>query len=144
MILLILVRRSFRAFPSSTSVFCSVSSDSAAGFSALVKIKFARRCGWHRNFQISTSIFHDILEWVIINVKGQSRNFSSIVEFLFVGSQLLCFCEVRRIGHIFPNPCHAVSGMVVCFLVSLSLGHVFPSGGSSFKKVNLVETCPWI
>ena len=65
------------------NVFCLVSSDGAAGFPATsAQWSFTRHCGWHRNFQLSTRILHDILEFF---------------------SPLLLFFAFRCIGHIFPN-----------------------------------------
>ena len=72
MIFVILVRRSFHAFPhrfigfNNTSAFCLVFLNCATGFPDLFTLKFVRHCGWHRNFQISTRIFHDFL-WIPYN-----------------------------------------------------------------------------
>ena len=110
MIFMILVRRSFHAFPqrfigfNNTSVFCLVFFNCATNFPVLVTLKFARHCGWHRNFQLSTRIFRDILEFFIIRINEVNATQSSgIVELWFLGDPfLLCFA-FRRIGHIFPN-----------------------------------------
>ena len=74
MIFMTLVKRSFHAFPQrfigfkNTSVFCLEFFNCATGFPVLITLKFARHCGWHRNVQLSTRIFHDILELVKIRI----------------------------------------------------------------------------
>ena len=84
--------------------FCLVFFNCATCFSVLITLKFARHCGWHRNFQLSTHIFHDILEFHIrwINEVNTTQS-SGIVKLRFLDSLLLLLFAFRCIGHIFPN-----------------------------------------
>ena len=72
-IFMILVRRSFHAFPhrfigfNNASVFC-LALVNATGFPVLLTLMFARHCGWHQNFQLSTRIFHDVFEFLTTRI----------------------------------------------------------------------------
>ena len=69
-----------------------------------LKCKSARHCGWHRNFQLSTRILHDVFEFLIIRISEvNTMQFSGIVELRFFDSPLWLFFALRRIRHIFPN-----------------------------------------
>ena len=46
------------------SVFCLALLFNAAGLPVLLASSFARHCSWHRNFQLSTRVFDDILEFL--------------------------------------------------------------------------------
>ena len=76
----------------------------ATSFPVLLTLKFAKRCGWHRNFQVSTRSHHDILEFLIIRINEVNTTQSSgTVELRFFDSPLLLLFAFRRIRHIFPN-----------------------------------------
>ena len=62
-----------------TSVFCLVSSNSAAGFNAtsVQGSSFTKHCCWHRNCQLSTSILHDILEFSMFRTNEVNTTQSS-------------------------------------------------------------------
>ena len=96
MMFMIFVMRSFHAYPHSfvgftnTSIFCLVFSNCDTGFPVLATLEFLRRCGWHRNFQHSTSIFHYTLEFLIIRINEiNTAQFSGIIEFWFLDGPLL-------------------------------------------------------
>ena len=69
MIFMILVRRSFHALPrrfiglNNASVFSLAIFLNATGFPVLHTLNFARHCGWHRNFRLSTRILHNL--WIL-------------------------------------------------------------------------------
>ena len=87
-----------------TSVFCLVFFNCATGFPVLIALKLARHCGWHWIFHLSTRIFLDILEFLIITINEINTTQSSgIVELWFLEAHHLLFFAFRRIGHIFPN-----------------------------------------
>ena len=92
-----LVRRSFHALPRSfiglnnASVFC-LALVNATGFPALLTLKFARHCGWHRNFQLSTRILNNILRFSIIKINEVNTTQSpGIVDLRFCDGLLLLF-----------------------------------------------------
>ena len=106
----ILVMRSFHAYPHSvvgfncTSTFCLVFSNCATGFPARTMLKFTRHCCWHRNFQLSSSICHFSLEFLIVRVNEvNTTQTSGIVELWFLDFPLLLLFAFRCIGHMFPH-----------------------------------------
>ena len=101
--------------------------------------KSARHCCWHRNFQLSTSICHDTLQFIISKFNSENTTQSSgIIEFWLLDGPLFLFALRCIWCHISG---HTLSGLeVVCFLVSLSLDHVYPSSGFSFSTMNLVKS----
>ena len=109
MIFVVLVRRSFHAFPrrfidfNHTSIFRIVLSSCATSLPVLITLKFARHCSWHENFQLSASIIHEIFEFFIRINEVNTTQSSCIVELWFLESPFLLFFAFRRIGHIFPN-----------------------------------------
>ena len=72
-----------------TSVFCCV--QQCGNFPCYFgTMKLTKHCCWHRNFQLSTSIVHDILEFVIIKINETNTTQSSdIVELWFLDGPLL-------------------------------------------------------
>ena len=151
---MILVRRSFHAFPrrfvgfNNASIFCLVFSNRATGLPVLATLKFAVHCSWHRNFQLSTRIFHKTLEFLIIRINEvNTTQFFSIVELRFFDSPLLLFFAFRRIRHIFPNlwPQSVWSGCGLVFLSVFSQTmYIHPSGGFSSNTVNLVTLSTYL
>ena len=90
-----------------TSVFCLAFPNSAVGFPTALYRYFATHCGWHRNFQLSTSGFHCELEFfIILFFEEYSSQLSGIVDFWFLDSpSLFCFllCYMRHMRpHIWP------------------------------------------
>ena len=112
MIFMISVRSSFHSDShrfvsfSSAGVFCLVSSNGAAGFTATsVQWSFTRHCCWHRNFQLSTSIFHfklELIPRVQVNEVNTTQS-SGIIKFWFLDSPLLLFFAFWCIRHMFPH-----------------------------------------
>ena len=125
-----------------TCVFCLTIFRDAAGFPVLFASVFARHCSWHRNFQLSTRIFHDILEFFVswINEVNTTQS-SGIVELWFLDGPLLLLFSFRRFRQIFPSlwPQGVWSGGRLVFCQSVP-DHVYPSGGFSFNILNLVKT----
>ena len=81
------------------SVFRLAMLFNATGFHVLLTLKFARHCGWHRNFQLSTRILHDIFEFFIIWINEvNTTQFPGIIELRFPDSPLLLLFAFRRIG----------------------------------------------
>ena len=122
----------------------------AAAFTVLLTLKFATHCGWHRNFQLSTRILHDIFGFFIIRINEVNTTQSSgIVELRFFSIAHLCFAlRAGASDTSFQISGHKVSVLeVVCFLVSLNPENVYPSRGFSFNTVNLVNPSitfiPW-
>ena len=68
-VFMVLVLRPFHAYPhrfvglNSTSIFRLVLSNCATSSPVLMKLKSTRHRWWHRNFQLSTGIIHDTLEF---------------------------------------------------------------------------------
>ena len=126
-----------------TSIFCLVFSNCATSFPVLLTLSLAGHCRWHRNFQLSTRILHEILEFFIIWINEvKTTQFSSFVELRFFDSPLTLNLSLRFDASdiSFQISGHRVSGLeVVCFLVSLLPDHVYPSGGFSLRIVNLVK-----
>ena len=105
---MVLALRSFHAYPhtfiglNNASVFCLAILLNATGFPALLRLNFARRCCWHRDF---------LRAFVMISLKSPSSKvnevkttqFSGIVEVWFIDCPLLLFFAFRCIGHIFPH-----------------------------------------
>ena len=92
---MILVKRSFHALSprfvglNNASVFCLALLSNATGFPARITLNLARHCSWHRNFQLSTRILHDVLEFFIIRINEvDTTQFSDIVELRFFDSPL--------------------------------------------------------
>ena len=84
--------------------FCLALLFNAAGLPVLLASSFAWHCSWHRNFQLSTLVFHDILEFFTSWINEvNTTQFSSIVKPRFFDSALLLFFAFRRFRHIFPN-----------------------------------------
>ena len=84
-------------------VFCLSIFRTATGLPALFASGFAKHCSWHRNFQLSTGIHHNILEFSICWINEvNTTQFSSIVELRFFDSPLLLSSSLRRFRHIFP------------------------------------------
>ena len=54
-----------------TSIFALVFPNTEAGFSAVICWCFTRHCCWHRNFQLSTSVFHGVFEFCVRTGLGQ-------------------------------------------------------------------------
>ena len=148
MIFMISVRRSFHAFPhrfiglNNTSIFCLAILFNATGFPVLITLKFARHCGWHRNFQLSTRIFHDILKSLIIRINEvNTTQYSGIVQLWFLDSPLLLFFAFQRIAHIFPNlwPQSVWPGGRL-FSCQSAPGPIVSIRWFSFNTVNLVRS----
>ena len=86
------------------SVFCLAILFNAKVFPVLATLKIARHCGWHQDFQLSTSILHNILDFFICWINEvNTTQCSSIVELQFVHSPLSLFSSLRRFRHIFPH-----------------------------------------
>ena len=74
------------------SYFCLTIFRNATGLPVLFASDFAIHCSWHRNFQLSTCILHDILEFFMCWINEENKpQFSSIVELRFFDSPLLLF-----------------------------------------------------
>ena len=70
----------------------------------LIKLKSARHCCWHRNFQLSSSIFHDTFEFFIIRFNEEiPRNLQALSSFGFSFAELLFPFAFRCIRHMFPH-----------------------------------------
>ena len=102
---MIFLKRSFHAFPhrfislDNANVFCLANLFNATGFPVPLTLKFARHCGWHRNFQLSTRAFHDVFEFSNIRINElNTTQFRGIIELRFLDRQLLLFFAFRRIG----------------------------------------------
>ena len=54
------------------SRFRLVLSNFATGFLVLIQLKSTKYCSWHRDFPLSTSIFHDTLEFFIIRFSTEN------------------------------------------------------------------------
>ena len=96
-------------------------SHTAANFTAVIYYGFTKHCCWHRNYQLSTSIFHGTFEFFIINFNEEDTTLSSgIIELWFL---VIIFCCALRFdvpSIYFHISGHTLSGLeVVCFLVSL-------------------------
>ena len=107
---MIFMKRSFHAVSrrlvgfDNGSVFCLALLFNAAGLPVLLASSFARHCSWHRNTQLSTRVFHDILEFFTSWINEvNTTQFSSIVKPRFFDSPLLLFFALRRFRYIFPN-----------------------------------------
>ena len=84
--------------------FCLALLFNAAGLSVLLASSFARHCSWHQNFQLSTRVFHDILEFFTSWINEvNTTQFSSIVKPRFFDCPLLLFFAFRRFRYIFPH-----------------------------------------
>ena len=112
MIFMIFMKRSFHALSrrlvvgfDNGSVFCLALLFNAAGLPVLLASSFARHCSWHRNFQLSTRVFHDILQFFTswIN-KANTTQFSSIVKPRFFDSPLLLFFAFRPLPIYLSKP----------------------------------------
>ena len=67
-IFVIPVRHTFQSYSqgiNNTSIFCLVFPSIAAGFPAAIYWCFTSHCYWHRNFQLSTSVFHRVFKFFI-------------------------------------------------------------------------------
>ena len=102
-------------------VFCLTNCLNAVGFPVLFASGFAKHCSWHRNFQLSSRIFHNLLEFFVSGINEvNTTQLSGIVKLRFFDSPLLPLFSCRRFRHIFLISGHKESGLeVVCFLVSL-------------------------
>ena len=96
----------------------------------------------HRTFQLSTSIFHYTLEFLIIII-NEEKYHAIFWHFRALASRLPICCFALRFdasdvrSHISG---HTLSCLEVVYcLVSLLLDKVNPSGGFSLNKVNLVK-----
>ena len=113
--------------------------NTAAGFPAAIYWCFTRHCCWHRNFQLSTSVFHGMFKLFIIWFNEEDPPYlSGIIELWFLDGPLLlrfAFCCIRQmLPHIWP---YIVGSFF--FLASLHPDHVYPSGGLWFNKIILVK-----
>ena len=98
-IFVIPVRHTFQSYPrefggiDNTSIVGLVFPNIAAGFSTAIYWCFTRHCCWHRNFQLSTSIFHGMFKFFIIWFNEENTTLSSgIIELRFLdGPSLLYF-----------------------------------------------------
>ena len=87
------------------STFCLVSSNSAASFPATsAQWSFAKHCCWHRNFQLSTSILHCILKFLVFRINEVNTTLISVmIELWFLDSPLLFFLTFWCIRHTFSH-----------------------------------------
>ena len=125
-----------------TSIFCLVLSNCATGFPVLTKLKSTRHCCWHRNLQLSTSIFHFSLNSSSSSsMKKIPRDLLALSSFGFSMAHF-CFSLRFDVSDIcFHKSGHTLSGLeVVCFLVSLHPNHVCPSSEYNESR----EACPCI
>ena len=75
-----------------TRIFRFALSNCATSFPVLLKLHSTRHCCWHRNFQLSSSIYRDILEFLTIRINEVNTTQSSgIIELWFLDSPLLLF-----------------------------------------------------
>ena len=148
MIFMIFVKGSFHTLPrrfvglNNASVFRLAILFNATGFPVLLTLSLARHCDWHRNFQFSTRILHDILEFFIIWINEvNTTQFSGIVELRFCDSPLMLFFAFRRVRHIFPNlgPQSVWSGGLLFSCQSPFTDHVYACSSFSSNTVNLVK-----
>ena len=100
-----------------TSIFRLVFPNTAAAFTAAIYWCFTWHCCWHRNFQLSTTVFHGSSG----SMKKIPRNLLAISS---LGFSMIHFCFAFRFDAsdiCFNISGHTVSGLeVVCFIVSLS------------------------
>ena len=81
---MVFVLRPFHAYPhrfvglNNTSTFRLVFSNCTTSFPVQIMSKSTKHCGWHRNFQLSTSIFHYTLEFFIIRINKENTTQTSL------------------------------------------------------------------
>ena len=131
-----------------TRIFGLAFPNTAAGFTAAIYWCFKRQCCWHRNFQLSTSVFFMFFFCFCFKKKSSyAGSMKKIPRHCLALSSLgfsiahLCFAFRFDASDIcFRISGHTLSGFeVVCFLIGLSPDQVYPSGGCSFNKMNLVK-----
>ena len=81
---------------------------------------------WRRNFQLSTSVFHNFIFWVNI-----------VWHFRFLDDPVLFCFAFRCIRHMLPR---RFLGLFVFCQSPLSPDQVYPSGRLSFDKMKLVKS----
>ena len=122
------------------SEFCLVFFKCATSFPVLFTSKFARHCGWHLNFQLSTIVFHVMLKFFIIWFNEEdTTSLSGVIELWFLDCPLLLLFAFRCIRHVSTYMAIHCGVLRSFFLVNLLPDHVNPSGGLSFNKMNLVK-----
>ena len=123
-----------------TSIFGFLFPNTAAGFTATIYWCFTKHCCWHRNFQLSTSVFMVCFNCSSSYSMKKRRSCLALSSF---GFSMIHFCFALRFDAAditFHISGHTLSGLeVVGFLVSLFPDHVCPSSGLSFNKMNLVK-----
>ena len=109
-IFVIPVRYTFQSYSHSfvgidnTSIFGLVFPNTAAGFPAAIYWCFTRHCCGHRNFKLSTRVFHGVCNFFIIWLKEEDTPWSSgNNELRFLGSPLLLCFAFRCIRHVLPH-----------------------------------------
>ena len=143
------MKRSFHALSlrlvgfENTGVFCLAFLFNDTSFPVLLALKILQRiaAGWHRSFQLSTRVVHNVFEFFISWINElNTAQFSCIVMLRFFDSPLLLFFAFRRFRHILPNlwPPSVWPGSRLLSCQFLP-DHVYPSGGFSSKKVNIVK-----
>ena len=140
MIFVIPMRHTFQSYShrfvdiDNTSKFGLVFPNITAGFPAAMYWCFTRHCCWHRDFPLSTSVFHDVFKSSFGSTKKIPRNFLALSSFGFsIAHFYFCFA-FRCIRHMLP---HVRPYILVLRLFSSWLSdpdHVCPSG----------EVCPCI
>ena len=108
----------------------------------LMKLKSTRHCCWHRNFELSTSIFQkkSLNSSSSGSTKKIPRDLLALSSF---GFSMAHFCFSLRFDA--SDTCLQISGLtlsgleMICYLVRITTDHVYPSGGFSFNTMNLVN-----
>ena len=108
-VFMVLPLRPFHAYPhrfvglNNTSIFRLVLFNCATGFRVLKKLKSTRHCCWHRNFQLSTSIFLFRLNSSSSgSMKNIPRNLLALSSFGFSMAHFLLFFAFRCIRQMLP------------------------------------------
>ena len=104
MVLVTLVKRSFHTLSRRFIGLNNSRTRSATSFPVRYSLGLARHCCCHRNFQLSTRILHDILDFFIIWINEvNTTQFSCIDELRFLDSPLLFFFAFRLVRQVFPH-----------------------------------------
>ena len=149
MIFMIPVRNSFHSNSrglvsfDNTTIF---SPNTTLEFSTAVHWSLTRHCRWHGNFELPTSVFHDVLEFLILRINEVHPR--KLLAWSSFGFSMAHFCFSLRLDAsdlCFHTSGHNFSGLeVVYFLVSLPADHIFSSCGVSLKIVNCPGPCIWL
>ena len=124
-----------------TSIFGLAIPNTAAGFTAAIHRCSTKHCCGHRNFKLSTSVFHGVLEFFIFwfNEEDTSQS-SGIIELWFLDSPLLLRFAFRCIRHTLPHIWPYIVGSWGClFLRQSSQTMSFHQVAFRSIKINLVK-----